>query len=275
VRADEPDAVHQMRVATRRLRSALATFRPLLDRDVTDPLRDELKWLGEVLGAARDAEVIRDHLKERVAAEPGDLVLGPVQERIVTTMSGRHRRTHDALVAELDGARVAALFDALDGLGSRPPLTPLADRRPDQALLPVVARTWRRMRRVHREIERVERDPAASPQQHDLLLHELRKAAKRARYAGESVTPTYGRQARSWAKRMAALQEILGAHQDSVVIREQLRAVAVAAYLDGENAFTFGRLHALEQARAEATRRDYSAAWDAAARTRGHRWLAS
>src|SRR5690348_9101964 len=55
VRSDEPDAVHQMRVATRRLRSALATFRPFLARATTDPFRDELRWLGGELGPVRDA----------------------------------------------------------------------------------------------------------------------------------------------------------------------------------------------------------------------------
>ena len=55
VRLDADDAVHKMRVAVRRLRSTLATYRRLLDRDVTEPLRDELKWLGGVLGAVRDA----------------------------------------------------------------------------------------------------------------------------------------------------------------------------------------------------------------------------
>lgn len=62
VRRDVEDSVHKMRVATRRLRSALSTFRPLLDREVTDPLRDELRWLAAVLGAARDAEVLHARL---------------------------------------------------------------------------------------------------------------------------------------------------------------------------------------------------------------------
>ena len=273
VRADDPDAVHQMRVATRRLRSALATFRPLFDPSITDPLREELKWLGEVLGGARDAEVIRDHLTQVLAAEPGDLVLGPVQEWIVATMSARHRRAHDEVLAELDGARYAALLDALNWLIDRPPLTPPADLRPDKVLLPLVAKTWRKMRRLHHQIEQAAAEPGTTAQEHDHLLHELRKAAKRARYAGESLTPAYGRKAKDWARRIEAIQEILGAHQDTVVIREQLRAMAVSAFLDGKNAFTFGRLHALEQARADLTERDYSAAWKAAATKPGHRWL--
>ena len=61
-RRDRRTRLHRMRVATRRLRSALATFRPLLDRTRTDPLREELRWLAGVLGAARDAEVMHARL---------------------------------------------------------------------------------------------------------------------------------------------------------------------------------------------------------------------
>ena len=69
VRLDAPDAVHKMRVATRRLRSALTTFKPLFAADVVRPLRDELKWLAGELGAARDAEVMRDRVRKAVEAD--------------------------------------------------------------------------------------------------------------------------------------------------------------------------------------------------------------
>ena len=87
VRQDLPDAVHDMRVAMRRLRSALATFRPLLDRAVTEPLREELKWVGAVLGDARDSEVTHERLAEAVAQQPVELLLGPVVARIDSDMS--------------------------------------------------------------------------------------------------------------------------------------------------------------------------------------------
>ena len=272
VRADADDAVHQMRVATRRLRSSLATFRPLFDRGVTDPLRDELQWLGEVLGAARDAEVIRDRLRELVAAEPGDLVLGPVQARIVTTLGTRYRAAHDAVLAELDGPRYAALLASLDRLLADPPLTPAARRPAGRVLRPLVARTWQRMCRLHDAVLAV---PSDDVPRRDAALHELRKAAKRARYAGEAMVPAHGRPARRWAARMESVQEVLGTHQDTVVIRTTLRELGVAAHLDGENAFTYGRLHALEQARAEAGTVDHRPQWERAADPRLHRWLHS
>src|SRR5687768_824974 len=80
VRLDAPDAVHKMRVATRRLRSALTTFKPLFAADAVRPLRGALKWLAGELGAARDAEVMRDRVRSAVEAENAVVELGPVAE---------------------------------------------------------------------------------------------------------------------------------------------------------------------------------------------------
>ena len=246
-RRDLPDAVHKMRVATRRLRSALSTFRSLLDRERTDPLREELRWLAGVLGGPRDAEVMHARLRRLVAEEDPDLVLGPVAARIDTALSLRHRQAHAALVEDLDGERYLRLLDALDALVADPPLQPLARERATEVLPGVVRRAWRRLDRAMKAAERAE-----PGEQQDFLLHEARKDAKRARYVAEAVTPVFGAPARTYAKAVAALQEVLGEHQDGVVTREVLRELGVQAHLAGENGFTFGRLHAVEQARAEA-----------------------
>lgn len=268
VRVDEEDAVHQMRVASRRLRSVLATYRPLLDRAVTDPVRDQLQWLGEELGAARDAEVVRDHLRQLVAAEPPELVLGPVERRIVVSLGARYQAAHDEALAQLSSERYFALLDSLDRLVAEPPLTDLAFS-PARSVLPkLVRRTWRRVSRLVEEA-----DAAETQELRDLALHEVRKAAKRARYAGESVTAFFGSDAKTFAKRMSAIQTVLGDHQDSVVVREVLRELAVEAFAAGENAFTFGRLHALEQARGGWTEEDFVEAWSAASARKHLRWL--
>ena len=82
MRQDLPGGVHKMRVATRRLRNALATHRPLLDRDVTEPVRDELKWLAGALGDARDAEVLQARLVGELDELARPAVRGPVRSRI-------------------------------------------------------------------------------------------------------------------------------------------------------------------------------------------------
>lgn len=268
VRLDLYDSVHKMRVATRRLRSALATYRPVLDRAATDPVRAELKWLGEVLGKARDAEVMRDRLRAAVEHEPPDLVVGPVLRRIDTTMSGRYRDAHRAVIAELDGERYRALLDALQGLVATPPLTDTAHEPADE-VLPRCAR--RAYRRVVRAVADVEAAPDHEAREH--ALHEVRKAAKRARYAGESLTPAFGSDAATFASRMEDVQELLGEHQDSVVTRATLRDLGMAASLAGENGFTFGRLHALEQCHAERIEQDWPAVWRESSRKTYRRWL--
>src|SRR5215212_11895250 len=74
VRRRDPDAVHQLRVATRRLRSLLTTWRSLLEVDSAEPLRVELRWLTQALAGARDAEVMHARLDRMLHEEGSDLV---------------------------------------------------------------------------------------------------------------------------------------------------------------------------------------------------------
>ncbi len=266
--ADAPDAVHQMRVASRRVRSALATFRPLFDRSVTDPIRQELQWLGAELGEARDVEVVRDHLLEQVAAEPPALRRGPVASRIRTTLTARYRSAHRHGVAQLDTERYYALLDALDALVTDPPLAEDAAPLPVEELVRFVRRTWRRVHRLHEHLATL-----SDRSDRDLQLHEIRKTAKRARYAGEALSPAFGAPARRYAEAMADLQSALGEHQDSVVVREHLLALAADAEAAGESAFCYGRLHALEQVRGADTEDDFARAWAVACDPAVRRWL--
>lgn len=252
-RRDLPDAVHKMRVATRRLRSALATFRPLLDRERTDPLRDELRWLAGVLGQVRDAEVMHARLLRLVAAEPPELVLGKVAEHISTAMRRQHGEAHARLLRELDSDRYLRLLDALDGLVATPPFRNRAQGPAPRVLARAMHRTWRRLDRVMAEADRCPPGPTQQER-----LHEVRKDAKRARYAAEALVPVFEDPARRFAKVMEELQESLGDLQDSVTTREALRALGARGHLAGENGFTYGRLHALEQARAESTSEQWS-----------------
>ncbi len=107
----------------------------------------------------------------------------------------------------------------------------------------------------------------------DELLHEVRKDAKRTRYAAEAVAPVIGSDARRYAAAIAELQESLGDFQDGVVTREVLRELGAQGHLAGENGFTFGRLHALEQVRAEAAVDRWPQARAAVARRRLRRWF--
>ena len=148
VRADAPDGVHKMRIATRRLRSNLSTFRPTLDREVTDPLRAELRWLGQVLGAARDSEVQAEHLQCALAELEPELVRGPVHALLHDHAEATQSEARAAAVEALDSPRYAALLDALTHLVNSPPWTPLASSSIDDVLLPRVRRDWRHLEQL-------------------------------------------------------------------------------------------------------------------------------
>jgi CHAD domain-containing protein len=267
VRVDAPDAVHQMRVGCRRLRAVLAAFRPVVVAEGSDgaeiePLRAELKWLGEVLGGARDSEVVRDRLLAAVAAQPPDLVLGPVTAFVTETFSTRYRAAHDAVLETLGSDRYFALLDALDALASTPPRGPRAGDPARKVLRKQLRRTYRRVQR------HVDDARAAEGEHRGELFHEVRKSAKRARYAGDAASAVLGDEAKDYAKAMKAVQEVLGDYQDGVVARSELRALAVAAHLDGQNAFTYGRLHALDQEAGEHALEQFDGAWREARRSR-------
>ncbi|MFF7007948.1 CHAD domain-containing protein [Streptomyces fimicarius] len=256
VRRDLPDSVHRMRVATRRLRSAFKTHRKLLDRAATDPLGAELKWLAAELGLDRDQEVLDERLGARVEALPATLALGPVRGRLRAWSAARRTGSRRRIIDVLDGKRYLDLLDALEALSADPPLRPAARRAPGKALPRAVLKDYERLAR--RMEHALEHPPGP---ERDTAMHEARKAAKRARYAGESARPALGKPAKRFAKRVKAVQTVLGDHQDSVVAREALRTLAIQSHAAGETAFTWGLLYAREEAAAEARERELPEVW--------------
>ncbi len=268
VRGDEPDAVHQMRVATRRLRSTLRSFGHVIRRDGTQRLAAELKWLGTVLGEARDGEVLAVHLLAGLRELPAELVIGPAQARVQGHFASARASARTALLDALGSQRYFALLDELDKVTAEPPLTPQA-AGPAADVLPAAAR--RPYRQVRRRMRRAQRAPAGQPT--DAALHEARKAAKRARYAGEAMTPAVGKQARRFAKQMKNVQAVLGDHQDAVIARQVERELGMSAHLAGENAFSYGLLYGRDTCDAERLQAQAWRTWKRATRPRYRRWL--
>ncbi|MEU6892144.1 CYTH and CHAD domain-containing protein [Streptomyces sp. NPDC046557] len=256
VRRELPDSVHQMRVATRRLRSALATYSPVLDRTATDPLRAELRWLAGELGADRDQEVLRERLRTRLGEVDVTLLLGPVRARLRVWDTARRAETRLRVLAALDSQRYLTLLDSLDALLADPPLRRAAARPAEKVLAKAVRRDHDRLAR---RIERALTQDPGHPR--DLALHQARKAAKRARYAADAAAPALGKRAEHLAKATKKVQTLLGDHQDSVVAREALRGLAVQAAGAGETAFTWGLLHGREEALAERYERELPKVW--------------
>jgi CHAD domain-containing protein len=268
VRRDEPDAVHQMRVATRRLRSTLRSFGNVIRGDRTQRLAGELKWLGTVLGEARDAEVLAGHLLEQLHDMPAELVIGPVQARVQGRFASRYADARTVLLEALGSERYFSLLDELDKLMAEPPLTPRA-ARPAADVLPAAAR--RPYRQVRRRMRRARRARAGQPT--DEALHEARKAAKRARYAGETMAPAVGRQASRFAKQMKQVQSVLGDHQDAVIARQVERELGISAHLAGENAFSYGLLYGHDACDGERLQAQARRTWKRASRPRCRSWM--
>jgi CHAD domain-containing protein len=267
VRRDKPDAGHQMRVTVRRLRSTLQSFTAIVSGPETQSLRAELKWLGGVLGDARDAEVLSGYLHAGLAAVPAELVLGPAQARITAHFAPLEASSHQALLEALDSPRYRALVSDLSRLLERPPLTGEAAEPAGRVLPKAVARD---IRRTRRRMRRANRTPAGH--ERDVALHEARKSAKRARYAAEAAGPALGRKpGRRLVKRIKNVQSVLGDHQDAVLARTAAREIGVHAHLAGENAFSFGLLHERAHHQALAAEDEAGRAWRRA--RRASRWL--
>jgi CHAD domain-containing protein len=266
VRLDTQDSVHKMRVATRRLRSALTTFKPLFDTSVTGPLRNELKWLAGELGAARDAEVMRERVSDAVEDASHQLALH-AEGDARSELTEAYRAAHDRVLAELDGDRYRQILVALHGLVEEPPFRKRAGRRAGKVFPALVARSYDRVRGL---VEEAESRPSGA--ERDELMHDARKAAKQARYAGEAVAPVFGKHATRFAAAMEDVQEALGEHQDSLLTRDRLRTLATHAS-STDAAFVYGRLHALEEARTRESQQRFDSAWKAAGRSSLHRWL--
>jgi CHAD domain-containing protein len=268
VRADEFDAVHQMRVTTRRLRSTLRSFGDVIPRDRTEPLAAELKWLGGLLGAARDGEVLPWHLQASLEQVPVELLIGPVQARVQGYFAPRRAAARAAVIQAFDSRRYTSLLADLDRLTLDPPRGPRA-AAPARDVLPADVR--RAYRQAGRRMRRARHTPPGTAR--DIALHEARKSARRARYAAEAAIPAAGPPAREFAKQMKKVQSVIGDHQDTVIARQAARDLGIGAHLAGENAFTYGLLHEREHHRAELLQAEARRTWKAASRPRHRKWL--
>ncbi|MFF1682675.1 CYTH and CHAD domain-containing protein [Streptomyces sp. NPDC058256] len=257
VRRDVHDSVHSMRVATRRMRSAFRSYGKVLDRTVTDPIGDELKWLAGELGVDRDQEVLTERLTQSLADLPRNLLSGPVRTRLRTWSHARSSGSRRRLIAVLDGKRYLDLLTALDAIVADPPLLKAAAGDPSTVIAKAVRKDFKKVSDL---IEEALDRPSGADR--DFAMHEARKKAKRTRYAAETAAPALGKPAADLVKSMKSLQSLLGDHQDSVMVREAVLELAVQAHAAGENAFTYGVLYGREEQRAAAAEAALPEAWE-------------
>jgi CHAD domain-containing protein len=255
---EDPESVHQARVATRRLRSDLRTFRDVLDPDWTGRLRDDLRELGHELGAVRDAEVLRDRLRERIEAlEPSDRAAGT---RLLEGLVARRDEARDTLLSALREPPYTALLDELVTAANEPRVLEEAASLPAAApCRSMLDGPWKHVKAAAKQAKD---DPT------DENLHQLRIRTKRIRYAAEAVAPVFGKKAETFAEAAEELQDVLGEHQDAVVAGAWLREAATGP----GDAFVAGQLVAMEARAAAESRERWQAAWKALSRKRLRFW---
>ncbi|GGK69655.1 CHAD domain-containing protein [Sphaerisporangium melleum] len=254
VRQVEEDAVHQMRVASRRMRSALQSFSDVVTE--TEGVQEELKWIAGVLGEVRDLEVIRDRFARLLDGLDPELVVGPVRARLGEDLERREGEALARAFEAMKGERYFALLDRLDTMVAKPPLTPLAGKKADTTLAKVAGKSWRRVLKKYDEAQAIE-----DAEQREVAMHDIRKAAKRARYTADALKPLLGDTASDLAKRAKSVQETLGIYLDGVVAQHILLEETRQAREAGEDTFTYGVLLGVERAAAERSRDAFPQVW--------------
>jgi CHAD domain-containing protein len=210
---NDPEDVHQARVGTRRLRSDLRTFRPLLDRDWVAGIREEAGWYAALLGEVRDTEVLMERLEHQARSLPKE-----------------------------DAA----------------------------AVKPIVARLAREREAGRKRLPSAVKDLPEIPA--DEQLHAVRILAKHTRYAAEAAAGVIGKPAGTFAKQIAAVQTVLGDHQDACVMEDWLRRAAPKTRSTRE-AMLIGQLIGLQRAEAHAKRGAWPGVWAHASDPDLRRWL--
>ncbi len=256
---DEPEDLHQARVAVRRLRSDLRTFSSLLEPEWWDSLRGELRWLGAELGNVRDADVLISRLQTQAGNLPGEDMTTASGLIDLVGAEGALARQH--LQEVLDSERYLDLLERLIQAANTPALLPEAGKRADGMLPSLVAKPWRRLRRA---VLALPVDPV------DEELHRVRILAKRCRYAAEAVSPVIGKRAARFARAAAAVQGVLGEHHDSVRTQAWLRKPEKPAEL----LLVAGELLAMERAAATGLATDWWKDWRTLDRKISRSWLA-
>ncbi len=269
---DDAEAVHQTRVATRRLRSDLKTFAPAVDPLWLSHIRADLKWIADSLGAVRDFDVLAGHLESEMGhVSPSDA--RPFGE-IRLELSRRREKAHADLLEDMSGDRYLTLLDRLHASSESPPFvgggssasksgTGLRPEDPAREVLPSLVRApWRKLRRAVRHV-------GAHPT--DQELHRIRIRAKRLRYAAEAAAPIVGKPADRMAAAAEALQTVLGDHHDAVTAEAWFRREA--ANRSRAVAFSAGQLVAVQRHRQVRLRRQWRGAWSSLDRKKLRRWL--
>ncbi len=253
------EAIHQTRVATRRLRSDLKSFGSLLDPRWVAMTRAELKWVGGTLGEVRDADVLAEGLGlQRGAAEDET----PGSRSLRLELEAQRFQAIDDVVAMVSSERYLDLLDDLAAAATHPPYVGRGSgHKASKELKGIVKAPVKALRKQARK---------AGKHPSNQQLHKIRIHAKQVRYVAEASKPVAGERAARLAEAAEALQSQLGQHHDAVVAEAWLgeraqRATALVAFVAGRQA--------AEQSHRQARhRKGWRSSWKRVERT-AHQWL--
>jgi CHAD domain-containing protein len=195
----EPESLHQMRVATRQLRAVLRAARPLMIPEWVDSLRDEVRWLGRLLGPARDLDVQLAYFREESAALD-------VRDRrpltpFIAHLEAQRNSIQEILLNKLKSARYLDLIRLLQ----EAPHDPIAVES-TATLHDLAKQEFSKLRKVIRQAGRTP---------NNANIHRIRIKTKRARYAAELAESTVGKSATRFVDKARVVQDLLGLHQDA------------------------------------------------------------
>jgi triphosphatase len=222
---EDPEELHDMRVATRRLRAALKLYSDFLPKRAERYERD-LRWVAGALGEVRDLDVHLEGLSEEASRN------GEILEELVSLLRERRNEARRGMLEALDSnryERLIASFSATLRRGRSPtPTSPILEVAPN------LIRD--RYKKVRKSANRLSED---SPPEH---YHDLRKKGKRLRYALEPLQEIYGKQAKKMVKLLKKTQDDLGDHQDFIVASGLMEELGVAGDRPPQVIFSMGSM---------------------------------
>ncbi|WP_244080685.1 CYTH and CHAD domain-containing protein [Corynebacterium striatum] len=287
VRRNEWDSVHQMRVATRELRSHIQTFHGIVVGPEIERIEAELKQLASILGVARDAEVVEERWLNLLASEDSNTLDDATREHISHDMGTAFRRAHRHVVAALDSDRYLALLDSLDQFLANPPVAedselefseaddaavissvtpaePTAEPAAEDSQKPAkkdeephdmdtvmalhLNEAYKKLVKRHEKAVKNWDNLELTLHERENYFHDMRKAAKKLRYAAEAAGSATNLKTKNLYKACKDMQSVLGDFQDSVTSRDKLLELANTARRRGEDTFGYGLLYQRERA---------------------------
>ena len=263
LRRDLPDAVHQMRVAARRLRSGLKVFAPLVETEWAKALSGEVAWIAGELSASRVREVLEARLLAGMAT-----IEAPGAEKAIKIIRRELGIDEAAALAAVRAAmqspRYLALLDALVAAAHAPRLTEAAMWPVSDALPPLVRSAWKRLSRDVRDLRQKSADEP---------WHAARIRAKHARYAADALIPVFGKPAKRLSKQLEHVTELLGRHQDAAIAAETAQSLASAKGVGGKAGYALGLLHDQQRAEVRDVRQQFVEVWPSVAAPEWRHWL--